>query len=631
VPDAHADKVSLVVYHTGAEIADGWQPVVANCLGGERSCSLAKSLSWQRYSPISGVRLIHVEGYSGEGSATLQAVTVDTLRWQPPGETTWSETVEVPYGEERIIPWASAGGNYTKTIKVKRVLNADLVGEETIHLRDTYNTVAAGDDYTSEDVGYTYSAVGLYNAGSAQATGLELLIPDADGMRDWLRFATEVPVDGAIQTIADQFTAPTDVEWNYYKASLTLAPGAWLGLWMRRQYTADVSAHKRVEIRAAYTSGGLDNLHADLRGIARRGKASHRQYQLFVGQDAPPDFDAAPQDTAAAQEDLSYGPLDADHTYYYEELYRNAYGLVAAPQETTRLPLDAEGDVLINPPSGPSDVGLLAQSDGTILVTARYFKSLDAAAAQANKWAIFLTADGTDPDPDVDEPVVETMSSSGILEYTTAAHLDETPIRCIVRARRDDGENPVSDSENAAIYTATATYWWANLPRPDLAIGRTYGAYATVVEPDSPVYIDEAKNVRWVITGHSVELWADTALVWTLSDDNWKPEFSIITDDVSGAGVGTVEIGTWDVGAKEIFFNVNGTQRLKVDVVAETITWNGADYVEAVHSSGAGVPVWGCYANTCFQFYNAATGVWSTKMSLNSSGALVLGVNLDYV
>lgn len=630
MPDAHADKVSLVVYHTGAEIADGWQPVVADSLGGHKSSTLAKSLSWQRYSPINGVRLTHVEGYHGEGSGTLQAVTVDTLRWKPPGQTTWSATVNVPYGEERVIPWASLSGNYLKTIKVKRVLEVDLVGEETVYLRDTFNTVMVGDDFISEDIGYTYSAVGLYNAGSVQATSIELMIPDADGMRDWLRFSTEAPSGGVIQTIADQFTEPTGASWTYYKAGVTVAAGAWLGLWIRRQFTADVSAYKRAGIRVAYTSGVANNLHCDLRGLVRRGKASRREYQLFVGQDAEPDFDSPPQDTAAVQADLAYA-LAPDHTYYHETLYRNAYDLVAPPQQTTRLIIDAEGVVVMNPPSGPSDVKLLAQSDGTILVTAHYLKSLDAAAEQANRWAIFLTADGTDPDPDIDEPVVETMCSSGVLEYTTSAHMDETPIRCIVRTRRDDGENPASDSENATIYTATTTYWWANLPAPDLAIGRTYGAYAAITEVTSPVYIDEERNVRWVVTGHSVELWADTVLVWTLYENDWKPEFSVLLGDVSDPGVGTVEIGIWDAVAKEIFVNVNGTRRLRVDAVAETITLNSMDTVEAVHASSAAAPIWGCYADTCFQFYDAATGVWSTKMSLNSSGVLVLGVNFDFV
>jgi len=618
-----------VAYHTGAAIADGWQPDVADCLGGQKSSTLAKGLEWLRYSPINGLRLTHVEGFMGEGSLTLDAPTVDTVRFMPPGQTTYSESVEVPYGEERVVPWQSGGGAWNRAIRVKRVLDVNLVGSETVHLRDTFNTVAAGEDFVDESTGYTYAAVALYNGGSAQLTGLSLLIPDQDGMRDWLRFSTETPSGGVIQTIADQFTAPTGASWQYWQTGLTLNAGDWLGLWIRREYDANVSARKPVWIQAYYTSGAAGSLHADLRGLARRGKVSHREFQLFVGQDAEPDFDSAPEDTAATLEELAAGPLAVSHEYYVEALYRNAFGLVAAPQETTRFIIDADGDVVTNPPSGPSDVTLVAQSDGTVLVNARYAKGLDATAVQANKWAIFLTDDGTDPDPDVDVPETEDMADNGILEYTTDAYLDETPVKCIVRTRRDDGVNPVSDSENTTIYSTTATYWWANMPRPHLAIGRAAGVYAPVTEVVTPVQIDEAKGIYWENTGHSVALYVNSVLAWTLYETYWKPEFNLDHGTVSGAGTGTAEVGTWDVGAKELFFNVNGTRQLKVDAVAQTITLNGMDDVEAVHERSAETPVWGCYADTCFQFYHAPTGVWSTKMSLNSSGTLVLGVNVD--
>src|SRR5690349_1299822 len=79
-------------------------------------------------------------------------------------------------------------------------------------------------------------------------------------------------------------------------------------------------------------------------------------------------------------------------------------------------------------------------------------------SGQADTFLIYLTADGSDPDPDLDTPTeVEMTKADGIarLDFTSDAFSEGTTVKVIVRTRRSG--TPNVDSSNVEIRSAIVT------------------------------------------------------------------------------------------------------------------------------------------------------------------------------
>jgi hypothetical protein len=544
VPDTYANNMSLRAYHSG----DGWQDDVSLSVGGACSLYPANGLAWRRESAIGGIRIDRVEASNGTGIGQLTAESSDSLTWTAPGEAA-GEEVEILQGETRTLP----SENGEKCIVVTRVRDNELQGIENVVLIDRYNTVVAGSNFVSESAsGDKNRGVWLVNEGTETVTLIELVATGCE-------FELEAPDGGGlIEVTADEDTEPAAPSWvsSWNAGDITIAPGAAYGLRIRNTYTDAISAAVPAVITIEYNTVSLTGLRCDQRGLSRRGMESNAAFLLYVGVDAPPTCSGEPDDERATVAALTYTYTPAEeHTYYCETLERNKFGLVSAPDTATPVRIDASGDDVGRRPSAPSEIVVLAQEDGTVLVSAEYRPVADALAYRADTWLVYETFDGTAPDPVVDTPTEYALITGVPLVHLTAAQIDDSPYKVIVKTARGDIE-----CEDETIYSATVTYEWYPTRRPQVAQGAGHGPDLDFTEPSETIVIDVATNTRWIITASNTQLWYGDTLVYVLTDAELRTTFAFQTGTVSGAAASSVEVS----GGK-IYFSAAGVRQVEID------------------------------------------------------------------
>lgn len=179
-------------------------------------------------------------------------------------------------------------------------------------------------------------------------------------------------------------------------------------------------------------------LHSALLAVSMSGDGLHRaandalaRYELYIGADASPDFDAAPEETFTSLPHTTSFAFLANTTYHLVTRLRNKYGLLSQNIEATLLELDPGSEEIATRPSDAFEVTL-----GNTELTAFYAYQPDGDDA-ADTWRLWLTSDGSTPDPDVDSPTLnQTMvKNDGIAKFTysIAAFPDATTIKTVVR------------------------------------------------------------------------------------------------------------------------------------------------------------------------------------------------------
>jgi len=193
-----------------------------------------------------------------------------------------------------------------------------------------------------------------------------------------------------------------------------------------------------------------------LGGLYRVSDDSLERYELYRGVDSEPDLTASPWETFDSLPHES-AALDAGHTYYFVLRKRNKYNLVSQNIESTSLIIDSEGNEVEPSPDGPYSVTIEAAAAGKGYVVAEYLYDITDDYA-AMHWLIYFTDDGSDPDPETDEPTVVAMTKrngKAILRWTSPAADDGDTLKVLVRCRRVDGESNY-DSDNTDIHSTTA-------------------------------------------------------------------------------------------------------------------------------------------------------------------------------
>jgi len=200
--------------------------------------------------------------------------------------------------------------------------------------------------------------------------------------------------------------------------------------------------------------GYLVTVGATLVGLHRLA-ADTDEYALYRGVDTAPDFDAAPYETFTTLPHET-AALAVSHTYHFVLRLRNDYSLGSHNVAEWTVTIDGAGDVVSTPPSAPTTAAIEAAGGGKAKVTVSYLYGADG-SDQADKWLFYHTADGVDPDPDIDEAAVFTMTKvDGVAKkiWLSPAYDDETTIKVLARTRRSG--TPNVDSENVNILQTTA-------------------------------------------------------------------------------------------------------------------------------------------------------------------------------
>jgi hypothetical protein len=170
-------------------------------------------------------------------------------------------------------------------------------------------------------------------------------------------------------------------------------------------------------------------------------------YELYVGEDASPDFMAGPVATSAM---LPFSWSPSAPAIGTKKLHivvrkRNAYDLQSHNVYETVLEIDTGGVELGGPLTAPKDVATYDVDAGEIRVLADYLSDDD--VNPADTWEVYATV-GSDPVPGVDSPVysglMALIGNTAVLNTILTGYSVGNVVHVIVTAMR------ASDSERAS-------------------------------------------------------------------------------------------------------------------------------------------------------------------------------------
>jgi len=467
-----------------------------------------------------------------------------------------------------------------------------------------------------------------------------------------IRLAKETPSGGAIQAVASAKTAPGGVTWN---ADITPATGlseasmaadAELGLWIHREIPLGFSdsvpgPRSENSIGVEWTYDGTTYSGTLSEFYAAPHTAGNVRYYLYVGEDADPDFDADPEEIrstfpftyavtppGAGNKDINVTVRESNK---YRLLSRNTY------HRTTTV--DSGGNEVASDLALPQGITAADAAGGKVLVGAIYYDDQD--ASRADTWNLYITTDGTDPNPAVDSPVQVTMQRWGAirpayhLRYTTPAYAYGTDFRVIVRVERSSDS---AESNNTTVSTLSV----GTAPEPQFGDRAWLGLGVDRRlrrAPDSSVTdtvtTDAGNNIYATVTPGVAVFYADTTLVWKTFYDSQRldksfiyvpSEWALVNTTISGAGTSDlVETAAWN-GTKTLYVATgpsgSRTRKLLIDVTGlelEADSFFSTADMPPVHEPDA---IYGYDSLTAFMIFDAATARWAPYLTVNSDGSV---------
>jgi hypothetical protein len=259
MPAANSGVDALGLFLTGG--ASNGDPDLS--LGGARSSAKARGLGVIVSSPIPGIKIENVYPACEEGEGSLSVGSDGASLLFTPPDGLEGEAVPIGVGERKIV----TGEDPEKAIRVYRESGyPDLVAGRlsTLKFLNAMNGVFGQGNLTSAQRAAgrtTYRAIMLY--GQANVEQLKLWMPPVGGSQAVFSLASESPVAGVIQTIANETTAPTGVTWvtPTTEAGALLIPlvglGGSMGLWVRRVFPAagTVAVRENFNLTIRYRGG----------------------------------------------------------------------------------------------------------------------------------------------------------------------------------------------------------------------------------------------------------------------------------------------------------------------------------------------------------------------------------------
>ena len=578
-------------------------------LGGGRSDININPLEPIITAPIGPVVVQHVTPSCGEGAAYIEATSTTALRFKAPGDT-WGAAVTVAANSSVLLE----SGTATKAVRVYRdsvYSAADLGGTMTLDLVAPMNGAVGMADATQSASNH-YSVIYLHNHSAADITSLAISTASP------MLVALETPASGTVQTIANATTAPGGLSWATTANLATLAPGETRALWMHRTIGAAtaVSTEATSTVTVGYTYGGTAYSHP-LVGNYRIGDSTLARYEIHAATGSDPDFTTAAATSASLP--FTYA-LSTSNTHHYAVRRRNQFGLESFNTVTEVREIGAGGTDDTAAISDPTVDGFVATYGGECDLTLTYPGATDSTVADT--WRLYITTDGTTPDPATDTPADTTMTISGLARsnmtnvVTIGPYAYDTVVKVIARAYSSD-----TDSESASVTVSTVT---VDTQAPIVAnrMGVTTGTHKRLQRPtlDSTTYYNDPTNtVGLRVQPGDTELFgASTALRGRLGNgaDLWTGiEFANVAHSTSGAST-PIEV----ISANEFYINVNGTRRAKVDLSGGTIEAATFTFSEVAIDLPVIGPTHTTSTATYIQILDGTTGRWTPIIKVDSSG-----------
>ena len=219
-------------------------------LGGVASSTRIRGLGAIVDRPIPAIRIDNVYPACGEGTATLAVDASGDLVFTPPGDSAGTP-VSIVAGESKVL----SGADTTKAIRVFRESGLAFPSNTTSTLTfvNALNGVMSMANVTNAQrlAGVTtYRSFMLFAQGAIGVGAFRLWTPSVGGSQAAYELGFEVPVGNAIQTIADELTAPAGVAFASHTTELgALTPppigsGVYMGVWLKRIFPVGTVALK---------------------------------------------------------------------------------------------------------------------------------------------------------------------------------------------------------------------------------------------------------------------------------------------------------------------------------------------------------------------------------------------------
>jgi hypothetical protein len=449
------------------------------------------------------------------------------------------------------------------------------------------------------------------------------------------RFGLETPdSNGEVQTIADETTAPSGITWNTGTTAATglavasLAAGESRVLWIHRQIpagaTVDALAETGVNIEFVY---GGETYNHNVRAWYRVANSDLALYELYIGVDAAPDFTAAPAATSATLpfSEAITPPGSGTNVLNYATRYVNQYGLSSFNEWAQSIEIDDNGDLVGSDVSAPINVTIESMAGGEVDITSQYPSAND--DDPADTWLYYLTTDGVDPDPDVDTPTEVLMTVQHLAtpmrtyRHTFGPYAYGTTVKVIVRAKRSSDS---VESDNVAVTSHVVTT--QNPVRVNWPSVATPGGFGMKRTPhvDMTTYYDGPANTCYLrhLPGETVLYVNTTEIAFRAVAANdaalrFDESWDLVNTAHSASGAATpIEV----VSATEIYINVNGTRRCKIDATNDQIEAAEFEFLGVLESLPVIGPIHTTSTATYIQIFNAITGRWQPCLKVDSDG-----------
>jgi len=460
--------------------------------------------------------------------------------------------------------------------------------------------------------------------------------------------AVEALTDYAAQRIASASTAPVGLTFTALEAGPTiadLAANAEIAVWFWQPRTY---ARKYEEFGTTIGSPGLGGDFTLTYTYSAVEYAltmqTERAIQALTGSSVPNLYWAAwakkdewPDTTVLGTDGgaqlFSYGttsssrtltltkPLTGTYTYYIiAKNINNGFGLFSQNSYCRKVIIDTDGDEVF-PISDPTIDSIAEEDNGLIRVRARY--SPEADDSPADTWAIYVSTDGTDPDPATDTPTEVTMILGGglslarTLNHVIGPYRRFADVRVLVRARRasDDGE-----SENTAV---TQVVMEGDPAQSAIWSVRQTGT--TRSEAYSANYWDSYylgySTWKVLIYPNETQVWLGSNLLWRVYGNTVYIPHNLIDGAISGAANTILPIENYG----GIFVCVNG-QHVAQIAIGTGLTFSGIE--EGTISKTADAPI--LQEETALTFFTLAyDGGWVPYFSFDTNGKLTVGAGFS--
>lgn len=515
-------------------------------------------------------------------------------------------------GTQRTSDSAQLSGSGSGTITTTGSL-ADWPSYGWCHVRTSGGTTREVVYYSSRtSTSLTVPSAGraLLGTSAAAGSGTDTITP-VSPIRIWV----DTPTAGAVQTIADSSTAPTGASWTFAASGITLAAGEERAIWIHRHVPAGatVNTQQVSGLYAAWTYNAVA-YEQTAYGYFRIGDTALEEYTFYLGDGAAPTY-SSPTTTSTSLPFTS--ALAADSTYYYVTRYRNRYGLESFNVLSQRRDINVSGVDVTATLTDPTDITLTSASGGEVDVTLTYRGSTD--ATMADTWRLYITSDGTTPSTS-GTPADTAMGTGGfglndVTQTITIGPYDYgTVVKVIARVY---SSTLLAESASTTVNTLTVT---TQEPVQASWLGITTGGYRGHAR--SPYTKETAFGAATVEVRNGETIVSGTSEVFRGVIGNGREfrttlEFWNVAHSASGTS-SPIEA----VSADEIYINVAGTRRAKLDLTNGRIEAASFDFSEVPISLPVIGPTYTTTTETYLMVLNGVTGRWTPILKVNSSGVL---------